>query len=390
MGIRQRTLENLVAARARRLVSDMKTILITGNMGYVGPWVLRHLRESRPQATLIGYDMGYFSHCLTRAAILPECRTDLQYFADVRSVPEKILEGVDGIIHLAAISNDPMGKAFEELTQEVNHRATVRLATLAKQAGVRSFVFASSCSVYGFAEEGARTESSSLNPLTAYAQSKVAAERDLAPLADSRFRVTCLRFATACGMSERLRLDLVLNDFVASAVATNRITILSDGTPWRPLINVKDMARALDWALDRTTGEDYLVVNAGSDEWNYQIRELAEAVARVIPGVQISMHPDAQPDKRSYRVDFSLFRRLAPDHQPQMDLETTVQELRQGLEAMRFRDPDFRNSAFMRLKVLEELRRQGLLNEQLEWTNRARAHRREAATSVNAPVPVRS
>jgi nucleoside-diphosphate-sugar epimerase len=367
----------------------MKTILITGNMGYVGPWVLQQLRQSRPQATLIGYDMGYFSHCLTRAAILPECRADLQYFADVRTIPEKILEGVDAIIHLAAISNDPMGKAFEELTLEVNHRATVRLAALAKQAGVRSFVFASSCSVYGFAEEGARTESSSLNPLTAYAQSKVAAERDLAPLADEDFRVTCLRFATACGMSERLRLDLVLNDFVASAVATNRITILSDGTPWRPLINVKDMARALDWALDRTNGQDYLVVNAGANEWNYQIRELAEAVARVIRGVEVSIHPHALPDKRSYRVDFGLFRRLAPNHQPQMDLETTVQELRQGLEAMHFQDRDFRNSSFVRLKVLEELRRQGLLNEQLEWTRRARANPNEAATPAHAPVAMR-
>ncbi len=364
----------------------MKTILITGNMGYVGPWVLQQLRQSRPQATLIGYDMGYFSHCLTRAAILPECRADLQYFADVRTIPEKILEGVDAIIHLAAISNDPMGKAFKELTLEVNHRATVRLAALAKQAGVRSFVFASSCSVYGFAEEGARTESSSLNPLTAYAQSKVAAERDLAPLADGNFRVTCLRFATACGMSERLRLDLVLNDFVASAVATNRITILSDGTPWRPLINVKDMARALDWALDHTAGQDYLVVNAGSNKWNYQIRDLAEAVARVIPGVEVSIHPHARPDKRSYRVDFGLFRRLAPNHQPQMDLETTVQELRQGLEAMRFQDRDFRNSSFVRLKVLEELRRQGLLNEQLEWTRRARANPNETATPAHAPV----
>ncbi len=347
----------------------MEKVLITGNMGYVGPWVLRQLRESRPQTTLVGYDMGYFSHCLTRAEILPECRADSQYFADVRDISEKVLEGVDGIIHLAAISNDPMGKAYEELTLEVNHRATIRLARLAKRAGVKSFVFASSCSVYGFSEEGARTESSALNPLTAYARSKVAAEHDLAPLAGKDFRVTCLRFATACGMSDRLRLDLVLNDFVASAVATNKITILSDGTPWRPLINVKDMARALDWALDRSAqvGGDYLVVNAGSDEWNYQIRDLAEAVARVIPGVEIFVNQNAQPDKRSYRVNFGLFRKLAPAHQPQMDLATTVTELRHGLEAMRFHDPDFRSSSFMRLKVLEELRSKGLLNGRLEW-----------------------
>lgn len=358
----------------------MEKILITGNMGYVGPWVLRQLRASRPQATLVGYDMGYFSHCLTRAEILPECRADVQYFADIRKISETMLEGVDGIIHLAAISNDPMGKAYEELTLEVNHRATVRLARLAKQAGVKSFVFASSCSVYGFAEEGARTESSPVNPLTAYAKSKVAAERDLEPLAGPEFRVTCLRFATACGMSDRLRLDLVLNDFVASAVATGKITILSDGTPWRPLINVKDMARALDWALDRSAdaGGNYLVANAGSDEWNYQIRDLAEAVARVIPGIEISINPNAQPDKRSYRVDFGLFRKLAPDHQPLTDLAATVIELRNGLEAMRFHDPDFRNSSFMRLKVLEELRRRKLLNERLEWSDRTGHPRMQA------------
>jgi len=166
----------------------------------------------------------------------------------VRHPQPEILRGVDAIVHLAAISNDPMGKTFEEVTDAINFRASVELARQAKAAGVRSFVFASSCSMYGMADDTPRKETSPLNPLTAYAKSKVSTETELQKLADKSFRVTCLRFATACGMSDRLRLDLVVNDFVACAVTSKNITILSDGTPWRPLIHVKDMARAFDWA----------------------------------------------------------------------------------------------------------------------------------------------
>jgi nucleoside-diphosphate-sugar epimerase len=172
-------------------------------------------------------------------------------------------------------------------------------------------------------------------------------------------------------MSERLRLDLVLNDFVACAVASKKITILSDGTPWRPLINIKDMARAIDWAIKRELigGGEFLAVNTGSDEWNYQVKDLAEAVAKVIPGIDISINKNAQPDKRSYRVSFELFKKLAPDFQPEVDLITTIRELKSGLEAMKFKDEDFRNSQYMRLKVLTYLRNKGLLTEKLEWAN---------------------
>jgi nucleoside-diphosphate-sugar epimerase len=348
-------------------------ILITGNMGYVGPSLVRQLRASHPSAALIGLDIGYFSHCLTNAVVLPECYADIQYFADVRAVPQHVLSGVDAVVHLAAISNDTMGNAFADVTMEINYRASVELAQKAKQAGAKSFVFASSCSIYGFAADGARSETSPVNPLTAYAKSKVLVEKDLAELAESDFRITSLRFATACGMSDRLRLDLVLNDFAAGAVASKKVAVLSDGTPWRPLIHVKDMARAFDWAISRgrDANRNFLIVNVGSNEWNYQVRDLAEAVARVIPNVELSINKQAQPDKRSYRVDFSLFKRLAPDHQPKMDLLTTIAELRSGLEAMRFRDTDFRNSHFMRLRVLQDFRERGLLTERLEWVDRS-------------------
>jgi nucleoside-diphosphate-sugar epimerase len=349
-------------------------ILITGNMGYVGPPVYRQFRTSRPDAELIGFDMGYFGNCVTSPRALPECLLNIQYFGDVRLFPSGILEGVNAVIHLAGISNDPMGNKFEKVTRDINHSASVELAKKAKACGVNTFVFASSCSMYGSADDRPKKEGDPLNPLTAYAKSKVNTERDLRPLAGNGFKVTCLRFSTACGMSERLRLDLVLNDFVAGAFTCKRITILSDGTPWRPLINVKDMARAIDWAIDRDIGAGgaFLAVNVGSDEWNYQVKDLAQAVAAVVPGVEVSINPNAQPDKRSYRVDFGLFRELAPAHQPQVDLKTTIQELWEGLTELRFKDADFRNSHFMRLKVLDYLREQGDLDENLCWHNKSR------------------
>jgi nucleoside-diphosphate-sugar epimerase len=314
--------------------------------------------------------MGYFANCLTNAEILPECKVKVQYFSDVRQISKDLLKDVDAIVHLAAISNDPMGKTFEEVTLDVNYRASIALAKKAKEVGVKTFVFTSSCSMYGAADDSARTEKSSLNPLTAYARSKVFTERDLEQIAGNGFKVTSLRCSTACGMSDRLRLDLVLNDFVAGAVASKRITILSDGTPWRPLINAKDMARAIEWAISRdvANGGRFVAVNVGTDEWNYQVKDLAEAVANVIPGVDVSINKDAQPDKRSYRVNFDLFKKLAPEHQPRFDLITTIKELKNGLEAMGFNDGNFRNSRFMRLKVLTNLRNRGLLTNRLEWS----------------------
>jgi nucleoside-diphosphate-sugar epimerase len=347
-------------------------ILITGNMGYIGPVVAKQLRASYPEATLVGFDIGYFGNCITNSEILPECRVNIQYFGDMRQFPDEALKGVDAVVHLAAISNDPIGNRFEEVTLDINYRASINLAKKAQAAGVKTFVFAASCSMYGSADDSARTEKSTLNPLTAYAKSKVFTELELEPLASRRFKITSLRFSTACGWSDRLRLDLVLNDFVAGAVASGKITILSDGTPWRPLINVKDMARAIDWAISRDAAAagEFLAVNIGSDEWNYQVKDLAESVAMVIPGIDISVNKDAQPDKRSYRVNFDLFKKLAPAHQPKASLADSVRELKNGLESLGFRDGDFRNSRYMRLKILTELQEKGLLNEKLQWIKR--------------------
>ncbi len=344
-------------------------VLIAGNLGYVGPSVTNQLRASFPDAELIGFDIGYFAHCLTNPWFFPEVRLDSQIFGDIRRFPEKLLKDVDVVLDLAAISNDPMGNKFEEVTMEVNYRAAVNLAKLCKRNGVKKFVYASSCSMYGAASEYPKKEEDELNPLTAYARSKVAAEKELEPLADENFLVTCLRFATACGFSNRLRLDLVLNDFVAGALINKEISILSDGTPWRPMINTTDMARAFEWGLlrEKEQGGTFVAVNTGSNEWNNQIKPLAEAVAAQIPGVKVTVNKDAAPDKRSYRVNFDLYKKLAPDHQPIMDLESTIRGLKENLVQMNFNDSNFRESRLIRLKVLNSLQVNGHINEKLEW-----------------------
>ena len=284
-------------------------ILITGNLGYVGSVLVRHLRTTFPSAELIGYDSAFFGHCLTAAQLSPEQYLNVQHFGDVRDLCSSLLIGVDAVVHLAAVSNDPIGDRFSAVTEKINATASLQLASLAQRAGVRNFVFASSCSIYGFVEGGPRRESDPLNPLTAYARSKVLTENGLHAMNEGQMTVTCLRFATACGMSDRLRLDLVLNDFVACAVATKVISVLSDGTPWRPLIDVADMARAIEWAIERDPddGGQILSVNVGADSSNYQVKELADEAAAAVPGTRVSVNVAAPPDARSYPTTGTTF-----------------------------------------------------------------------------------
>jgi len=342
-------------------------ILITGNLGYVGPGVVKEFRKYYPDAEIIGYDVGYFSKYITSNRIAPESFLTAQHYGDVREFPEYLLEGVDTVVALAAISNDPIGNKFEEQTLDINYRSAIKIAKMAKKRGVKNYIYASSCSVYGASGDAARTEESEVNPLTAYARSKVFTENELAELADSTFKITCHRFATAGGMSERLRLDLVLNDFVTGALSTGEITILSDGTPWRPLINVLDMARAIRWSHERSheNGGDYIVLNTGSNVWNYMVVELAEKVRELRPDIKVSVNKNAAPDKRSYRVDFGLFEKLAPNHQPIFDLKTSIDGLFEGLNAMDYRDPDFRNGHYMRLNVITDLLSRGIIDSNL-------------------------
>jgi nucleoside-diphosphate-sugar epimerase len=345
-------------------------VLVTGNMGYVGSVVVKYLKKANPNIKIIGYDSGYFAHCLTGAATLPETKVDIQYFGDIRHFDLQILKNVDAVIHLAAISNDPMGNLFEHVTQEINYQASINIAELSKRCGVKYFVFASSCSVYGASLDGKpKRECDTLNPLTAYAKSKIATEEYLSKMDLGEMVVTALRFSTACGASERLRLDLVLNDFVACAIAKREIVVLSDGSPWRPLIDVVDMARAMDWAIKRECNKEiqFVSVNVGKDEWNFQVKDLAHIVAQVIPNIDIRINTTAPPDKRSYSVDFQYYRELAPNHQPQMRLEDSIANLKHTLEFIQFDNANFHNSQFMRLKVLEKHISELRLNSELQW-----------------------
>lgn len=343
-------------------------ILVLGNMGYVGPSVVRELAQRHPLAQIDGYDNAYFAHCLTGAISAPERYLNQQFFGDVRTVAADMLQGYDAVVQLAAVSNDPMGDRFAAVTREINQDATLAIARASAAAGVRNFVFASSCSVYGVADGAPRCETDPVAPMTAYAKSKIGSEQALAEL-EGDMVITCLRFATACGMSDRLRLDLVLNDFVACALSEGRITVLSDGSPWRPLIDVADMGRAIDWAVERPAdnGGRFLVINAGSDERNHQVRDLAAAVAEAVPGTSVSINTDAPADSRSYKVDFSLFARLAPDHQPLMTLSSSIDRLIEGLKRMKFSDSDFRSSPLMRLHVLQGHIADQRLSEKLAW-----------------------
>ena len=344
-------------------------ILVTGNTGYIGPVLGGRIKAGNNNITLVGYDTGFFLHCLTAVDRSPDLNYDIQYYGDIRKFDKTILKGVDVVIHLAAISNDPMGNNFSDVTDEINSKASEEIAKKSKEAGVKKFIFASSCSMYGSTDNNKKKESDSLNPLTAYAKSKVYMEKVLESLADDNFEATCLRYSTACGMSPRLRLDLVLNDFVACALVTGTIQILSDGTPWRPLIDVQDMVRSMEWAIQRTQndGGNFIAVNVGRNEWNYQVVDLANEVAKRIPGTKIEVNKEAAPDKRSYQVDFSLYASLAPNHLPSVNLAQSIDELAEGLKKMNFKDPDFRSSEMMRLKVLQNLKQKQLLNENLYW-----------------------
>jgi len=346
-------------------------ILITGNMGYVGPVVVSHLRRRFPESELLGFDSGFFADCLMTNGPLPETLLNAQYFGDVRELSDDILRGLDAVVHLAAVSNDPIGNRFAVATDAINRAASVRLASRASAAGVRKFVVASSCSVYGAADDNPKREDDALNPLTVYARSKVSTEEALAQMNLGGMTATCLRFSTACGMSDRLRLDLVLNDFVACAVTCGEITVLSDGSPWRPLIDVHDMALAIEWALVRSADEggQMLIVNVGSDRGNRRVRDLAAAVAALVPGTSVNINTAAPFDARSYRVDFSLFQHLAPNFQPRIGLEQSIVALLEGLRSIRFDDRNFRQSRrVMRLPAISALIDSGKITPDLRWS----------------------
>ena len=338
-------------------------VLLTGHLGYLGAVMAPFLQAAGHE--VVGLDTGYYADCVLGPPPdpLPELRLDL------RDVEPAHLEGFDAVVHLAALSNDPVGALDPRHTHDINHHASVRLARAAKQAGVTRFLYASSCSVYGVSDtSGALDETAPFAPATAYAESKVAVEADLSRLADDDFSPTSFRNATAYGWSPRLRTDIVLNDLVAWAVLTGEIRVLSDGTPWRPIVHVEDIARAFLAGLEapREVVHDR-AFNVGRDEENYQVAEIAAIVAEAVPGAEVVITGEAGNDPRSYRVDFGRITAALPAFRPAWTARRGAEELadayrRHGLTLTAAAE------VFKRLPVLRGHREQGRLDESLRWT----------------------
>jgi nucleoside-diphosphate-sugar epimerase len=287
---------------------------------------------------------------------------------DVRALEHADLRGFDAVVHLAALSNDPLGDLNPQLTYDINHLASVRLATLAKEAGVGRFVFASSCSNYGAAGDAPVNEDSQLNPVTAYGISKVRVEQDVAKLADGSFTPTFLRCATAYGASPRLRFDVVLNNLVAWAFASGKVFLKSDGTPWRPIVHIEDISRAFIAALEAPREVVHAqAFNVGRNDQNYRIREIAQIVKETVPGSEISFATDAGPDKRNYRADFTKIQRALPSFQPQWDARKGAKQLYEAYQEIGLKLEDFEGPRYRRIDQLKSLIGSGNLGADLRW-----------------------
>jgi nucleoside-diphosphate-sugar epimerase len=297
-------------------------VLITGHLGFIGAVMVPLVQQAGHEVT--GLDIGLYNGCDFGS---PPA-TVHEIHADIRDVDASLLKGFDAIIHLAALSNDPLGDLDPQLTYDINHLATIRLAGIAREARVSRFLFSSSCSNYGAAGDTLLDESSPFNPVTPYGVSKVRAEGDLLRLASDRFSPVLFRSATAYGVSPRLRCDIVLNNLSAHAVATHKVLIKSDGTPWRPIVHVEDICRAFIAGLEAPRDAIHAeAFNVGRSEENYRVRELAEIVRETVPGCKLDFAGDASPDSRNYRVDCSKIARALPSFKPQWTARKGAAEL---------------------------------------------------------------
>jgi nucleoside-diphosphate-sugar epimerase len=343
-------------------------ILLTGHQGYIGTVMVPMLIAAGHQVT--GLDSDLFGRCTfgDRVPEIPQIANIPQLTKDIRDAEPADLQGFDAVIHLAALSNDPLGDLDPNLTHQINHLAAVRLAKLAKEAGVARFLFSSSCSTYGAAGDDLLDEGAEFHPVTPYGQTKVLVERDLTKLADSTFSPTFLRNATAYGVSPRLRFDLVLNNLVAWAFATGRVYIKSDGTPWRPLVHIEDIARAFIAVLQASRELVHnQAFNVGRSEENYRIRELAAIVQEVVPGCRIEYAKDGGPDKRCYRVDCSKIARQLPEFEPRWDARRGAEQLYRAYQGAGLCLDDFEGPRYKRIDHIKQLLSTGELDTSLRW-----------------------
>lgn len=343
-------------------------ILVSGNQGYVGSAFTNLISAEREHFELVGIDTGFFTF---REKLKPGTANHgsfLQISGDIRDSNDIPFDGVDAVVHLAAISNDPMGALNERVTLDVNLNGTTALARAAKAAGVKHFVFASSCSVYGQSGEEYRSELDPTEPLSAYAKSKVSAEEALASMAGPDFLVSSLRFATAAGWSENLRSDLVVNDLALGALRDGRILLQSDGLAWRPIIDVSDMARAILWRLEQIKRiEDFSIINIGSENGTYTIREIADRIASLVPGAEVQFANSSNKDHRSYRVSFERMNELG-GFSPRVSLNDTILGLVNRWTQIKDRLP----TDFVRLHRLTALKEDGKIDGGLRWVGRVR------------------
>ena len=340
-------------------------VLVTGHDGYIGTVLVPILRSSGHD--VVGLDAGLFSACaFGRQSESPPARR-----LDVRDTTAGHLAGFDAVVHLANLSNDPLGNLDPGLTAAINADASVRLGELAREAGVGRFVFASSCSLYGAAGQDAVTEEADFNPVTAYGHAKVDAERGLGALASPSFSPVFLRNATVYGVSPRLRFDLVVNNLTAWAVATRQIRMLSDGSPWRPLVHVQDVAHAVLAALEAPReavhGEAF---NVGREGENYQIRDVATIVGEEVPGCDVTFADGASPDTRSYRVSFDKIARVLPSWRPAWTVRDGVREVRDAISGLDLQPEAFEGPRYSRIAHLQAHLDAGRLTRDLRWTDR--------------------